>query len=200
MKSLLLLLTAALFPLIALGQAPSASPAPVPSAGNTHDAAATVPLPGQPTGPNLEKNLPLIPETVPPNPASAGPGKPAPAASPQQAATFQTEDDIRVRLRMRAAETRALNDPAIQADWAAAHNTRTDPERRTLLTVYYNDLYNRMLKLDPASAQRIEARRLSTLARMKYNRLGDEDNSENPFVPPAPVPSGPNPPASDSGQ
>ncbi len=184
-------------PLIALGQAPSASPSPQPAAGNTHDAAATVPLPGQPSGPTLEKNLPLIPETVPSNGASASPGKSNPAASPQKAATFQTEDDIRVRLRMRAAETRALNDPAIQADWAAAHNTRTDPERRALLTVYYNHLYNRMLKLDPASSQRIEARRQSILARMKYTRLGDEDNSENPFVPPAPIASGPNPPVPD---
>jgi hypothetical protein len=140
-----------------------------------------------------------MPENVPANPgASSGSGKSHPGASPHEFATFSTEDDIRARLRMRVAETQVLNLPAVQAEWYAAHHTPTDPERRALLTVYYNDLYSRMIKLDPTNAQRIEARRQSALARMKYTRLGDTDNSEDPFVPPPAAPSGPNPPVSDA--
>jgi hypothetical protein len=151
--------------------------------------------------PALEKNLPLIPENAPGNPEPGGGGgshRARPGASPKEFATFSTEEDIRSRLSMRIAQTRVLNEPNIQAQWAAAHNTRTDPEKRALLTIYYNHLYDRMIKLDPNDAQRIEARRQSTLARMKYTRLGDLDNSEDAFVAPTPIPSGPNPPAQDS--
>jgi hypothetical protein len=160
-----------------------------PAAGNAHDAAATVPLPGQSTGPALEKNLPLMPDNVPGAPEHNGrPGKSgksgkgggsSPGASPHgPEGTFAVEQDIRVRLKMRDAQTRALNDPHIQADWDAAHHTKTDPERRALLTVYYNHLYDLMIKIDPSIADRTNARRSGVLARMKYTRLeGDDDQS-----------------------
>jgi hypothetical protein len=219
MKSLLALLaTAAAVPLLVLAQSVPAGPGNGPAVANPnpapagptghgasatapHDAAAGVPLPGLPAGASLEKNLPLIPENAPGNPEPGGGGgshRARPGASPKEFATFSTEEDIRSRLSMRIAQTRVLNEPNIQAQWAAAHNTRTDPEKRALLTIYYNHLYDRMIKLDPNDAQRIEARRQSTLARMKYTRLGDLDNSEDAFVAPTPIPSGPNPPAQDS--
>jgi hypothetical protein len=210
MKSLLLLAAAAFAPLLGLAQgaaplpaAPSPSPAAAssPSAGATRDAAATVPLPGQPSGPTLERNIPLIPETAPGTSRSSSHSARAhPGGSPHEFATFQTEQDIRTRIRIREAQNRALNDPGIQADWVAAYNTRTDVQHRALLTVYYNHLYDRIIHFDPSDADRANLRRASILARMKYTRLGDEDTSENPFVAPTPEPSGPNPPSSETSQ
>jgi hypothetical protein len=101
---------------------------------------------------------------------------------------------------MREAQTRALNDPAIQADWDAAHKVRTDPERRVLLAVYYNHLYDRMIKLDPSIKDRVNTRRASAIARMKYTRIGDAEPADNPFVQAAPATTGVNPPATDSTQ
>jgi hypothetical protein len=225
MKSLLNLRVAslaALFSLLpalpSLAQAPAASPTPTPipiatgtapapkapsapkapaSAGNAHEAAAAVPLPGQSPGPSLEKNIPLIPE--PPAPASRhGGGKAQASSSPHEFATFQVEHDIRMRIHLRELQTRVWNQPAIQADWAAAHHAATDPQRRALLAVYFNHLYDGMIKLDPTIAQRVNLRRQAVIERMKYTRLSDSDNSENPFVAPTPIPSGVNPPAQES--
>jgi hypothetical protein len=226
MKSLLILPAAALTaitllaPVVARAQAPTptvtygtisalprqslATPGPAaatsPSPGNAHDAASNVPLPGQQSsGPTLEKNVPLIPENIPSGAKSARhSGKSAPAASPKVFATFATEKDIRGRVRLREAENRALNEPAIQADWAAAHRVPTDPERRKLLAVYYNHLFDRMIQLDPSIKERANLRRIAALARMKYTRLGDPDIADNPFVQGVPASTGPNPPASET--
>jgi len=217
MKSFLVFLTACAAPLVALAQMPALSPSPAalsapppadvtpapppstgsvrttgtaPAAGNAHDAAATVPLPGQSTGPALEKNLPLMPDNVPGSQGHNGKsrksgnsgngGESSPASSPHGAVdTFTSEQNLRVRLKIRQAETRARNDPHIQADWDAAHHTNTDPERRALLTVYYNHLYDLIIKIDPSTAVRANALRSSMLARMKYTRLeGDEDQTD----------------------
>jgi hypothetical protein len=90
-----------------------------------------------------------------------------------------------MRIRMRDAQTRADNDPAVQADWVAVHNTRTDPARREALKVYYNHLYDRMIQIDPLIAAVANARRQAAITRMYYTRLGDEA-PDNPFATPAP--------------
>ena len=113
-------------------------------------------------------------------------------------ATFATEKDVRVRVHLRQAENHVLNDPAIQAEWDAAHRAPSQPERRTLLTAYYNHLYGDMIKLDPSIATLASVRRQAAIERMRYNRLGELDNSEDPFVSPTPEPSGPNPPVPDT--
>ena len=157
-----------------------------------------MPLPGQPSGPTLQRNIPLIPENIPAGAprSSKHSGKTHPGATPKQFATFQSEETLRMRIRLREAQTRALNEPGIQADWATAHHTRTDPERRAKLTIYYNHLFDRMIKIDPSIAERANARRSAALARMKYTRLGEADISDNPFVQGVPAVTGPNPPAS----
>jgi hypothetical protein len=181
----------------------SPSPTATPSPANTGPAASSVPLPGMPTGPTLEKNLPLIPETAPSSHRGKG-GKPgktgrsgpnaSPGASPHD--TFGVESDIRLRIHIREAQTRAANDPSVQADWVAAHNTRTDPERREALKVYYNHLYDKMIKIDPSIATLANARRQGSIDRMYYARLGDEV-PDNPFATPTPPAEGKNPPAPD---
>ncbi len=219
MKSLLILLAAAASAtLFAIAQSanpfPAAgSPSPTGSGsptapGNTGPAASSVPLPGQPAGPTLEKNIPLIPEPGPygaggPNGGKSGKSRKSgrshanasPGASPH--GTFEVEQDIRLHIRIREAQTRAVNEPAIRADWVAAHETRTDPERRAALTVYYNHLYDRMIQLDPSIATLANVRRQSAIFRMHYARLGDIVQADDPFATPAPAAGGKNPPLSD---
>jgi hypothetical protein len=177
-----------------------ATPATSPAPGNAHDAASNVPLPGQQSsGPTLEKNIPLIPENLPSaGKSSRHSAKSAPGATPKEFATFTTEKDIRGRIHLREAENRVLNEPATQADWDAAHRVPTDPERRKLLAVYYNHLFDRMIQLDPSIKERANLRRIAVLARMKYTRLGDPDIADNPFVQGVPASTGPNPPANET--
>jgi hypothetical protein len=219
MKSLVVLLAAiASASLLALAQSvgpataipttpavgpPSPSPSPSPAA--TGPSASSVPLPGLPTGPTLEKNLPLIPEAAPFGSPGAhgrksgrsrrgggsGPNA-SPGASPHD--TFGVERDIRLRIRIREAQTRAANDPSVHADWVAAHNTHSDPQRREALKTYYNHLYDRMIQIDPSIAVLANARRQTDINRMYYVRLGEEAPEENPFATPAPAAEGKNPP------
>jgi len=225
MKSLLILLAAAAsLSLLALAQSvePGVGSAnPSPAAGSPPPnaaapslsgsaAAAGVPMPGQSTGPTLEKAMPLMPETMPassePSGKSGKGGKggksrrsgasASPGASPT--GTFEVEEDIRIRTRIREAQTRAFNEPDIQADWVAAHHTRSDPARRVALTLYYNHLYDRMIKIDPTIADRANARKQAAIARLYYVRLGEDAPSEDPFATPTPPAEGPNPPSADA--
>jgi hypothetical protein len=193
MKSVLLLLVLATLPCLAQQPAatPSASPAATPApgslpvasptpAGNVHDAAAGVPLPGQEIGPQVEAPIPLMPDTIPSGPRSR---HARPGASPAQPATFKTESDIRLRIRIRKVQNRVLNDPATQAEWDAAHRATTDIEFRTLLLVYYNHLYDRILKADPTLAESVRNARVAAINRMKYARLAAPENTLDPFNP-----------------
>jgi hypothetical protein len=185
---------------------PGLTPAPNPSPAATGPSATSVPLPGLPAGPSLDQNLPLIPETAPAGRGGkprkggksrkthgAGPnGSASPSASPRD--TFGVERDIRLRIRLREAQTRAVNDPAVQAYWVAAHNTHTDPARREALKVYYNHLYDRIIRIDPSVIELANSRRQSVITRMYYPRLG-EQIPDNPFATPIPAEiEGQNPP------
>ncbi len=218
MKSLLALFAAAAAASLlafaqSAGPAPAAGSAPPPNANgsyvppaSTAPAASSVPLPGQPAGPSLEKNLPLMPETTPSGATRGGKsGKSkktgaahahaSPGASPH--GTFDVEQDIRLHIRIVQAQTRALSDPGIQADWVAAHQTRNDPARRAALTVYFNHLYDRMIQLDPSIADLANARRQTAIVRMHYARLGDIVPEDDPYATPAPAASGKNPPLNE---
>jgi hypothetical protein len=127
-------------------------------------------------------------------------GKSQPGGSPKEFATFVTEQNIRTRIHMREARTHALNEAPIQADWAAAHQTVTDPERRVKLSVYYNHLYDRMIQLDPTVAKAANAERAAVIGRLKYPRIEDPAYENNLFATPTPTPSNvaPNPPDTDT--
>jgi len=219
MKSLLVLLAAAAsLSLLALGQAGTGSASPSPAAASPAPAAAPsltgsaaasgVPLPGQPGGPVLDKPMPLMPEPIPSGDEAAGAGQPGrggrtrksgPAASPggSPTNTFDVEQDIRIHIRIRKAETIASSDPQIEADWLAAHATRTDPDRRAAFTKYYNDLFARVARIDPTIAQRADLRRQDAIDRLHYTHLGDEPPELDPFATPPPAAEGPNPPTTD---
>jgi hypothetical protein len=221
MKSLLALLAAtALFPMAvraqqtespeAAAQNPTqASPAAAPAAPaaspavSGSEAASVVPLPGEavPSAPSLEKPLPLMPENIPPGAQPSGHhhgGNAGGGATPPKD-TFGVESDIRGRIHFRVAEIQAQNEPRIQADWFAAHQTRNDPDRREALTKYYNDLTAEIVKIDPTVAHQADVRRIAAIDRLHYAHLGDEPPDQDPFAaaPPAAVESL-NPPAQDT--
>jgi hypothetical protein len=147
--------------------------------------------------------MPLIPETAPPS-SGRRHGRKSKSrksgddsgldASPTPHDTFGVEQDIRLHIRIREAQTRAANDRSVQADWVAAHNTRTDPARREALKRYYNHLYDRMIQIDPSVTDLANFRRHAVIDRMYSSRLGEEAPDENAFAVPAPQDEGKNPP------
>jgi hypothetical protein len=210
MKSLLALLAAAaLLPIAARAQtkapeatalnptqaSPSATPAPAASpAVSGSEAASVVPLPGEaiPATPALEKPLPLMPENIPPGAQSSGQhhhgagGEAGGAATPAKD-TFGVERDVRAHIHYRMAETQAENEPKIQADWYAAHQTRTDPDRRVALTKYYDDLTAEIVRIDPTVARQADLRHITAIDRLHYAHLGDQPPDQDPFAAPAPA-------------
>jgi hypothetical protein len=215
MKSFLALLAIgafASFPVIAFGQGASPSPAPAAgmvsgSGGSAGSDASMVPLPAQglPTPPaqNLEKNMPLIPQAV--APAAGKPGKAKKSGqlgangSPAPRNTFAVESDIRIRVKLRIAETQAMDAPEMKAQWVAAHATKDDPDRRAALEKYYNHLYDRIIKIDPSITENANIRRTATIQRLHYSRLGDLPPSDDPYATPPPASEGVNPPVQDEG-
>jgi hypothetical protein len=224
-RFLLLLAAAASLSILAIAQnaVPAPSPATTSGTGSASEAASVVPLPAitvpdtvpSPT-PSNASGMPLMPEPIPSTSPTAEKrgkgGKTAkggeesrggrPGASPggSPTGTFATELDIRMRLRMRIAETQAINEPDIWALWVAAHKQRSDPALRTALTAFYNTLYDRMIKIDPTIADRANNRRDGSLNRLYYTHLGEEDPYElDPYATPAPAAAteGANPPAND---
>lgn len=101
---------------------------------------------------------------------------------------------------MRKANTVASNEPVVQADWDAAQSARADTDFRALMKVYYNHLFDEMIKVDPSLAMHINVRRQAAIDRLRYTRLGDqpEAGTDDPFVAPLQAPSGPNPPVSEN--
>jgi hypothetical protein len=95
------------------------------------------------------------------------PGTTAPEVKKdKKSATELSTGELHQRIRFRQARTRALGDPAIQAEWRQAETARTDFEKRAALKRYYTLLYTRMgrldasIKKDAAERQRIALRRL----------------------------------------
>jgi hypothetical protein len=86
------------------------------------------------------------------------------------------EDAMQLHIKLRAAKTKALQDPAILAEFAKAKSTKTDYERREALKRYYVLLYARMIQIDPSITGGIVARQGLSLSRLYQLRL-------NPTVP-----------------
>jgi hypothetical protein len=147
--------------------------------------------------------MPLIPQAVAP-----AAGKPVKAkksgqaganGSPAPRNTFAVESDIRIRIKLRIAGTQAMAAPELKAQWVAAHATKDDPDRRAALEKYYNNLYDRIIKIDPSIAENANIRRTAIIQRLHYARLGDLPPSDDPYATPAPASEGVNPPVQDEG-
>lgn len=93
-------------------------------------------------------DLPLIPEMPIPQDRPSRRGVESPIKPKRDSATAAAEDELKQRVRLREARTKALRDPAVQAEWARANEVKTDYEKRAALTSYYKLLYGRMAKID----------------------------------------------------
>jgi hypothetical protein len=168
--------------------APELAPEPAPAAAGPAPA-APAPTPVSPSGKPLDL-MPTQPEPLLPPPAMPEPTlipesperteKPRGTAIPQPEAerkkekkntTEAAENALQERIRFRQAKTRALRDPAIQAEWERAGKAHTDFEKREALKRYYKLLYARMAKLDGSLKKEIALRQNISLRRLEQRHI-----------------------------
>lgn len=114
--------------------------------------------------------LPLIPEI--PMPAEPPRGRSGESAGKKRdSATADAEDAVKERIRVREAKTKALRDPAVQAEWDRAATMKTDYEKRDVLRSYYRLLYGRMTKVDPSLKVAIDALLRQSLGQLEQSKL-----------------------------
>jgi hypothetical protein len=71
---------------------------------------------------------------------------------------------MQLHIKLRAAKTKAMEDPVIQAELAKADSTKTDYDRREAYKRYYVLLYARMLQIDPSIYAGIVPRQAASFA------------------------------------
>lgn len=123
------------------------------------------PLPVAPAPPSPQ-GIPLIPQAPPleSTAQSTAKKKNKPPAGPSK--TDVAEDAMQLHIKLRAAKTKALADPVIQAELAKAAAAKTDYDKREVFKRYYVLLYARMLQIDPSIAGGIAARQANSLSRI----------------------------------
>jgi len=146
-------------------QEPLPSSAPPP----TDKSFSLMPSPASDSRPAPVEGVPLIPP-LPVLPGDAT--TPAPGATPSgkkgktgPSKTDAAEDAMQLHIKLRAAKTKALEDPIFQAELAKIPSLKTDYEMREAYKRYYVLLYARMTKIDPSIAAGIAGR-----ANVSYSR------------------------------
>jgi hypothetical protein len=113
-------------------------------------------MPSQPNTPINTEEIPLIP------PAPILPGdaelKKKKAPKPGPSRTDAAEDALQMHIKLRAAKTKALEDPVVQAELEKAPLAKTDYDQREAYKRYYILLYSRMVKIDPTIAGGVSGR------------------------------------------
>jgi hypothetical protein len=138
-------------------------------------------------------DLPLIPEVPLP---SERPPRPPAAQSPiktkgTSSATAQAEDELKQRIRLREARTKALRDPAVQAEWTRANEVKTDYERREALRNYYKLLYGRMVKLDSSLKSPVDKLLKQSLSTLDQDHIAPTQPPASASVPASNPATGP---------
>jgi len=133
----------------------------------------TNPPSGQPAS---GQAIPLIPQAPPADNTAQTPGAldPGQKKDKKQAGPSRTdaaEDAMQLHIKLRAAKTKALMDPVIQAELAKVARRKTDYEIREAYKRYYVLLYARMLQIDPSLAAGITLREASSVARTYQYRI-----------------------------
>ena len=85
--------------------------------------------------------------------------------------TAIAEDALLKRIKIREAKTKALRDPAIQAEWEKSLVAKTDYEKREILKNYYTMLCARMVKIDGSIQTEVEALRDSYISDISQKRI-----------------------------
>ncbi len=116
--------------------------------------------------PASETEVTLIPEQVPRNEKPA----PEPKAEPKSK-TEQSAEELLERIHFREAQTKALRDPQVQAEWDQATKSKTDYAKREALKRYYKLLYGRIVKIDGSVKKLSDLREQAALRRLEQNRI-----------------------------
>jgi hypothetical protein len=114
--------------------------------------------------------LPLIPEAPEPTerPRTSDIQEPR---REKKSSTEEATNEMKERIRYREVKTRALKDPAIQAEWERAHKVGTDYEKRESLKKYYTMLYARMARIDKTLKKRIAEQERTSIRRLTQTRI-----------------------------
>lgn len=159
--------------------APPARPAAPEPTLDLMPAQPTQTLPA-PSTPISETEPSLIPEAPTTNPKSRGSAIEPPSRigvpegkekKQKKSATEISNNELQTRIRFRQAKTRALGDPAIQAEWDKSVVAHTDFEKRAALKRFYTMLYARMGKLDGTLKKEIDERQRVSLKRLDQTRI-----------------------------
>lgn len=129
----------------------------------------------------------LIPETPemtekPEGTAIVPPGEVAPTGLIKRSKTEIAADELALKVRYRQVKTRAMADPAVQAEFNNAQRARTDAQKRAGLKRYYQLLYARMAKIDKTLKKQINEREVISVKRLQQNRI-DPTVTGNPEDP-----------------
>ena len=188
MKVLTLFCAALLFAVSsATASEPAAQPTVPVDPSNPSDALPTVRQPAPetpPVFPQATKPDPaldlmpaqpgqIIPEPTltPETPGSIPVGSAKPPVKIKTSKTETTEQDLALRIRLRQAKTRALEDPVVQAEWHNSIVARTELQRREALQKYYTRLYADVLKSDARVTKLVLIERDLALRRVQQVRI-----------------------------
>jgi hypothetical protein len=108
-----------------------------------------------------------MPDALPPldkSPLNKEPKKPTDK-------TAAAEDALQKRIKLREAKTKALRDPAVQAEWEKSLKAKTDYDRREILTNYYTLLCARMVKIDGSLKTEIDTLRDTYISEITQKRV-----------------------------
>lgn len=170
MKALPALLAAVLLAAPLLRAQEAAPAAPASTASPTLDLMPAQPEPLLPPPSSTEPTL--IPEAPASRQKPRGNALEQPKKEQVKSnATEAAQNALNERIRYRTAKTRALREPAVQAEWERSQTAHTDFEKREALKRYYKLLFARMAKLDGSLKKEIALRERTSLRRLEQTRV-----------------------------
>lgn len=86
--------------------------------------------------------------------------------------TSESVEEVKQRIRVRQAKTRALQDPNVLEALERADAAQTVPERREAMRDYYNALYDRMVRIDSSVKKSVDELRRQSLKRLDDSAYG----------------------------
>ncbi|MHA3772675.1 hypothetical protein ACXR0O_14165 [Verrucomicrobiota bacterium sgz303538] len=116
----------------------------------------------------------LVPETPESTPKPTGSAIEEPKKKDGKEKPNKTEvaaDQLAARVRYREVKTRALKDPAVQAEWSKSLRAHTDFEKRAALKSYYKLLFARMENLDSSLKKEIASHQTLSIRRLEQTRV-----------------------------
>lgn len=122
----------------------------------------------------------LIPETLEPVPKPKGGREVTEPDSDQKIdKTTAAQDELKAKIDLREAKTKAERDPKVQEQWELSKTAKTPLQRREALTAYYKLLYGKAAKLAPSVAKQANTERDQLIRRMAQTRIAPTEPLPN---------------------